>query len=195
MNLSLVERVAEKTVPEDEASFVRRLAAHDGEAWRQLFHAYYTSIYRLAYVRTFQAPIAEDIASETLAEAARGIGRYKYRGVPFRAWLFRIANNLIVDYIKAQVRRPQVYLATAETTEDSGASALDKVEADADFFRAIRDLPADQRTVLILRFANELSLAETAEAMGKSSGAIKQLQHRAIAAARERLAGKMRAVR
>ncbi|MGE0059105.1 MAG: RNA polymerase sigma factor [Dehalococcoidia bacterium] len=176
------------TTIDDEADLVRRLAAYDADAWQTVFRLYHRPLFRLAYVRTFQQTLAEDIAAEVLSEAARGIGRYTYRGVPFRAWLFRIANNLIADHLKAQLRRPQVYLEEVEEVIGLAVSgSFEAVEANEDFFHALEGLTQEQKTALTLRFVNDLNLEETAASMGKSVGAIKQLQHRALGALREKL--------
>jgi RNA polymerase sigma-70 factor (ECF subfamily) len=169
---------------EDEAAFIRQLAAFDPAAWRQLFDRYFDRIFGLAYVRTRDSAAAQDIAAEVFAEAAKGIGRYRYRGVPFRAWLYQIARNIIADYTKARLRRPTVPIELA-----AGVTAPDVVDVEmrADLFAALGNLTLDQREVLVLRFVNDCSLVEVAEATGKSIGAVKQLQHRAVLALRERL--------
>jgi RNA polymerase sigma-70 factor, ECF subfamily len=175
---------ASKAVPEasveslDEATLVTRLAAFDPDAWRAIFDRYFTSIFRLAYVRTRHHGVAEDIAAQTFAEAAEGIGRYRYRGVPFRAWLYRIARNLTSDHLKAQLRQPQV---TLEETSAVEADSTLEPETYADFIAAVDDLTDDQKTVVLMRLVDDYSLAEIAEAMGKTTGAVKQLQHRALA--------------
>jgi RNA polymerase sigma-70 factor (ECF subfamily) len=106
--VSAVSQLGVETV--DEAMLVNRLAAFDADAWNAVFDRYFTSIFRLAYVRTRHHGAAEDIAAQTFAEAAQGIRRYRYRGVPFRAWLYRIARNLTSDHLKAELRQPRVSL-------------------------------------------------------------------------------------
>lgn len=159
----------------DEALLVSRLAAFEPDAWRTIFDTYFASIFRLAYVRTRHRDIAEDIAAQTFADAAAGIRRYRYRGVPFRAWLYRIARNLTSDHLKAQQRRPQVSLEETSTLE---ASATDQ-ESRVDFLTAVDELTEDQKAVVLLRLVDGYSLAEVASILGKSTGAVKQLQHRA----------------
>jgi RNA polymerase sigma-70 factor, ECF subfamily len=168
----------------DEAALVSQLAAFDPEAWRAVFDRYFTSIFRLAYVRTRHHGAAEDIAAQTFAEAAEGIGRYRYRGVPFRAWLYRIARNLTSDHLKAQRRQLQV---TLEETSAVDADSTLEPETNVDFVAAIDDLTDDQKTVVLMRLVDGYSLAEVAEAMGKSTGAIKQLQHRALVTLQQRM--------
>jgi RNA polymerase sigma-70 factor (ECF subfamily) len=196
MDLPLGVRLTAKERTDDEAAFVRRLAAYDSDAWQHAFRLYYKPLFRLAYVRTYQQTLSEDIASEVLAEAAKGIRRYQYRGVPFRAWLYRIANNLIADHLKAQIRRPQVYLDDVEELSAMAISgAFDAVDANEDFFHALQGLTDEQKTALTLRFVHDLDLNAAAAAMGKSSGAVKQLQHRALGVLRQRLQNQERAQR
>lgn len=160
----------------DEAHLVSRLATFDTGAWDAIFQRYFASIYRLAYVRTRDAVAAEDIAAQTFAEAAQGIQRYRYRGVPFRAWLYRIARNLISDHLKAERRQTRVPL------DETAPFAAPEAEAEGyvDFVAALDELTDDQKTVVTLRLVDGYSLTEVAGIVGKSVGAVKQLQFRAI---------------
>jgi RNA polymerase sigma-70 factor (ECF subfamily) len=166
------------------AEFVQGLIAHDPAAWQEVFENHFQGIFRLAYARTMDRAAAEDIAAEVFAEAFRGIKRYEYRGLPFRAWLYRIASNTIADHLKTRSRRPAVSLAEVE---DLLPAAEEDIEGRADLVAAIGTLPVPQQRVLLLRFVNFMSLQEVAQVMGKSLGAIKQLQFRAVAALREKL--------
>lgn len=178
------DTVAETSVESlDEAALVGQLAAFDPDAWRAVFERYFTSIFRLAYVRTRHHGAAEDIAAQTFAEAAAGISRYRYRGVPFRAWLYRIARNLTSDHLKAQQRQPQV---TLDETHNLTTDPADP-ETYADFLAAVDELTDDQKTVVLLRLVDGYSLAEVAGVMGKSTGAVKQLQHRALVSLQQRM--------
>jgi RNA polymerase sigma-70 factor (ECF subfamily) len=168
----------------DEAELVRRLAAFEADAWQVAFDRYFASVYRLALSRTFQASAAEDLAAEVFAEAARGIERYRYRGVPFRAWLYRIARNLIADHLKRRARQSGVPI---EAVQESLVAAADDVELRTDFTRALATLPEDQRIVVVLRLVEGCSVAEVAAVLRRSNDAVKQLQRRALLALRERL--------
>ena len=170
--------------PADEAALVRQLAAFEPEAWRTVFERYFTSIFRLVYVKTKQSSISEEIAAQTFAEAAAGIRAYRYRGIPFRAWLYRIARNLTADYLRADRRRPSVPLEESLLNESN--PAID-AETRADLIAALDDLTDDQKTAILLRFVEGCSLAEAAASMGKSTGAVKQLQHRALATLQRRM--------
>jgi RNA polymerase sigma-70 factor (ECF subfamily) len=117
--------------------------------------------------------------------AAKGIGRYRPTGAPFAAWLYRIARNLTADHLERRRRQPVVQLDGAVL---ASATWDGRVEDAADIASALALLTRDQQEVLLLRFFNDCTLEETAGAMGKSVGAIKVLQHRALAAMRRRMA-------
>jgi len=168
----------------DEAAFARRLAAFEAEAWESLFEREFPRVYRFAFVRTGSAPVAEDIAAEVFEEAAARIGRYEYRGLPVRAWLFRIARNLTADHLSRSKRRPVLRLGDAE---EQPAPAPPDIESLTDVARAMAWLTPEQQEVIALRFISGCDLAETAASLGKSVGAVKLLQHRALQALRKRL--------
>ncbi len=170
---------------EDEAILVQRLAAFEPAAWQSIFDQYFPALVRFAYVRTFQLGAAEDIAADAFAEAAKGIGGYRYRGIPFRAWLYRIGRNTIADHLKAQKRRGLVALNDMDGIIEAVPADLD---LRVDFVRALNDLNEDQLAVVVLRFVSDCSLREVAEVLAKSEGAVKQLQHRALKILKARLA-------
>jgi len=174
-----------RLAPADDAVLVRQLAAFEPEAWSSIFERYFTSVFRLVYMKTRQLSASEDIAAQTFAEAAIGIRGYRYRGVPFRAWLYRIARNLTADYLKKQNRQSHVYLNETQIYDVNPAF---DAEIRADLLRAMENLTDDQRNVFLLRFVEGLSLAEVAEVMSKSAGAVKQLQHRALVTLQQGLA-------
>jgi RNA polymerase sigma-70 factor (ECF subfamily) len=171
-------------LPADESALVRQLAAFDPEAWRAVFERYFAAIFRIVYVKTRQSAVSEEIAAQTFAEAVAGIRNYRYRGIPFRAWLYRIARNLTSDYLKARHARPSVPL---EDTWPADSNSAADVETRTDFLVALGQLTENQRTVILLRFVDGFSLAEAAAFMGKSIGAVKQLQLRALAALQQRM--------
>jgi RNA polymerase sigma-70 factor, ECF subfamily len=171
----------QETVAADQLA---ALAAHDSEAWQALFDAYYEKMYRFAYVRTGDSSASEEIAAEVFVAAAKGIRRYRDTGAPFGAWLYRIARNLTADHLDRARRRPAV---TLEGVDVSVATWAGAVEDAADIQRALEALTRDQQEVLILRFFSDCSLEESAVAMGKSVGAVKVLQHRALDAMKRQL--------
>jgi RNA polymerase sigma-70 factor (ECF subfamily) len=160
------------------------LVAHEPDAWQSLFERYYEKMYRFAYVRTGETSAAEEIAAEVFVAAAKGIARYRDRGAPFAAWLYRIARNLTADHLDRRRRRPVVPLDAIDVASGAWDGA---VEDAADVARALAELTREQQEVLLLRFFSDCSLEETAGAMGKNVGAIKVLQNRALAAMRRHM--------
>jgi RNA polymerase sigma-70 factor (ECF subfamily) len=176
--------------PEAEGAFAGALAQRDPVAWRRLFDEQYQRVYAYAYARTGSAHDAEDIASNTFAEAVRGIGGFRFRGAPVAAWLLRIAHNETVDLLKRRSRQ-----ATSSIDRDQEAWSL-RAREDAgasDEWRDVRDalgtLKKEHREVITLRLLEGRSIIETAAALQKSEAAIKVLQMRALQSLRRRLRG------
>jgi RNA polymerase sigma-70 factor (ECF subfamily) len=165
-----------------ERSLVDRARAMEPAAWDDLYSEHHHAIYRYAYFRLGDAAAAEDLAHEVFLEALRGIKRYEYRGVPFRAWLYRIAHHVSADYQRRRSARPvQVELPDGDApgTPSEGDFA-DSVLQRQDLLRALEHLTGEQQQVVILRFFEGLSLAEVAAATGRPEGAVKSMQHRAL---------------
>jgi len=129
---------------------------------------------------------AEDLTQQVFVKALEHIGSYKYRGMPFAAWLFRIAHNQLVDHWKKKSRDKarEMPLDQVDETkivgEDDPAFLVERQADIREVAAACERLSDGQREVISLRFAGELSVAETAKAMGKSEGAVKVLQHAAL---------------
>ena len=163
---------------------VAALIALEPQAWNDLFEGYFRKMYNFAYVRTGDVHLSEEIAAEVFAAAARGIARYRDTGAPIGAWLYRIARNITADYVDRRARRPVVSLDAVQLETDGMALG---VENAADLARCVARLTPEQQEVIALRFFNDCSLQEAAAALGKSVGAVKLLQHRALAALRRHL--------
>lgn len=168
-------------------------AAKRGEraAFGEIYDEFQLPIYRYARARLRIAADAEDATAETFIAAFRAIGRYTWSGMPFEAWLFRIARSKVVDHQRRMARRPTTDLdatdpALLPRADDVASVAIARQDSEA-LFAAMRRLSTDQQDVLALRFFGGLSVAETAEAMGRSAQAVKQLQFRAVGALRDRM--------
>jgi RNA polymerase sigma-70 factor (ECF subfamily) len=170
--------------PADVSDPTAALIAHDPQAWNELFERYYRKMYNFAYVRTGDVNTSEEIASEVFAAAARGIARYRDTGAPIGAWLYRIARNITADYVDKRRRRPSVSLEASQIDLEASAPDIDDA---TDLARCVALLTREQQEVIALRFFDDCSLQETAAALGKSVGAVKLLQHRALAALRRQL--------
>jgi RNA polymerase sigma-70 factor (ECF subfamily) len=124
---------------------------------------------------------AQDLTAEVFHQALAHLGRFEWRGVPFVAWLYRIAANAVADHHQRAARERG--LPAALPPEPPRQDTEHRVA----LYRAVRELPADQRRVLELRFGEERTTAEIAAALGRSEGAVKQLQLRAVQGLRARL--------
>lgn len=155
----------------------------DAEAFGQLYDHYMRGVYRFVRARIGDAQLAEDLTAETFFRALRSIGGYTWQGRDFGAWLTTIARNLVADHYKSS--RVRLELATEEIPEetrvvpDTAETALVGLTNEV-LWRALSSLRADQQECLVMRFLQGLSIAETALALGRSEGAVKQLQLRAV---------------
>ena len=171
---------------QEEQSLVRLAQKGDKDAFAQLYEAYFNKIYRYVVIKIGNRTEAEDMTQQVFLKAYQSIRSYKWKGVPFSAWLFRIAHNQIVDFYRKKSKRPTVRLE--ESTVVSSDNPLRTVESRFDIERlrtATFQLTSAQQEVISLRFAGGLAIAEVARTMGKSEGAVKALQHSAVAALRK----------
>jgi RNA polymerase sigma-70 factor, ECF subfamily len=162
----------------------------DREAFGQLFDAYVGAVYRYLFARVGQRALAEDLTSETFLRALRRIDSFSWQGKDIAAWFITIARNLVADHVKSA--RVRLEVATADMRDaDRHVDPPDEEvltrQRDAQLLAAIRGLRPDQAECITLRFLQGLSLAETARVLGRSEGAVKQLQLRATRALRATL--------
>ncbi|MGZ8741991.1 MAG: sigma-70 family RNA polymerase sigma factor [Nocardioides sp.] len=173
----------------DEAEASRLIAlvelarSGDSEAFGLLYDHYHTSVYRFLYYRVGSVVLAEDLTSETFFRALRSMGSFRWQGKDFGAWLMTIARNLTADHYKAG--RTRLEYATEDmgahdsSTEGPETSVLASLTNDA-LLSALKELPTEQQECLIMRFLQGLSIAEIAKVLGRSDGAVKQLQLRGV---------------
>ena len=155
----------------------------DADAFGMLYDHYQGSVYRFVFYRTRSTTLAEDLTSETFLRALRGMAGFRWQGKDFGAWLMTIARNLCTDHFKAGRTRLEL------TTEDMGLHD-DATEGPENavltgltnevLLDGLRQLSDEQRDCLIMRFLQGLSIAETANVLGRSEGAVKQLQLRGV---------------
>ena len=173
---------------QDEQGLVRRAQQGNKEAFAQLYQTHFDKIYRYMILRIRNKAEAEDMTQQVFVRALKSIPSFKWKGIPFSSWLFRIAHNLVVDYIRKEQKRPTVPFEESLTESDSNPQLEAERRLDIErLISATRQLTEAQREVISLRFAGGLSVAEVAKAMGKSQGAVKALQHSAIVALRKTL--------
>lgn len=151
------------------------------EACGELYDLYYQDIYRYLYYRTGDSNSAEDLTSEVFIKMVRALSNYQIQSTPFRAWLFQIARNLAIDHHRRKIARPIVAL---DENLDSQDIRVDRVvEArltHESLMKRLGLLDESQRDVVVLRFIEEISIAETARILHKTEDAIKGLQRRAL---------------
>ena len=157
-------------------------AQADPRRFADLYEQHFDRIYAFIAKKLRDRAAAEDLTSEVFHHALANLHRYEWRGIAFAAWLYRIASNKIYDHRQS---RANEQIAAPNLVEDQ--AEYEDAEQRAFLFAAVRQLPEDQRRVIQLRFGKQQSIRETAEAMQRSEGAIKQLQLRALEALREKL--------
>ncbi len=173
---------------QDEQSLVQRAQQHDQEAFAQLYEEYFGKIYRYVVLRIGNQAEAEDMTQQVFLSAIKSISSFKWRNIPFSAWLFRIAHNQAVDYLRKRSRRPTTSLEESLIGGDGDPQQMAEIKLDIEqLLLAARQLTPAQQEVISLRFASDLPTAQVAKIMGKSEGAVKALQHSAIVALRKAL--------
>ena len=175
---------------QDEKDIVERAKKGDQNAFAQIYEEYFDRIYRYIAVRLGDRTEAEDLTEQVFLNTLESIGSFKWKGTPFSAWLFRIAHNQVVDYHRKMSKRQNLPLDDAIV--DGGMDTASAAELNlkmGELKIAIGKLTDLQRQVVLLRFTSGLSITETAKSMGKSDGAVKALQHSAVAALRKALSG------
>jgi RNA polymerase sigma-70 factor, ECF subfamily len=155
----------------------------DKDAFGQLYDHYQPSVYRFLYYRVGSMTLAEDLTAETFFRALRSMHSFRWQGKDFGAWLMTIARNLTADHFKAgrtRLEQTTEDMQTLDSTSDSPEAEVLSSLTNESLLRALGELPTEQRECLIMRFLQGLSIAETAEILGRSSGAVKQLQLRGV---------------
>lgn len=157
-------------------------AQRDPRHFADLYQLHFDRIYAYMSRRVATRSDAQDLTAEVFSHALANLRRFEWRGVPFAAWLYRIAANAVTDH-HHRTARGQIVPESPEPKLEEVESA----ERRAALFRAVRDLPADQRRIIEMRFAEGRTIAEIARMLRRSEGAVKQLQFRALERLRARL--------
>ena len=154
-------------------------AQKDPHRFADLYEANFERVYAFVSRRVHRRADAEDVTAEVFQQALANIGKFEWRGVPFAAWLYRIAANAIADRWE-RLSREQGPAAADDPPDAHAQIDAEGIERRAQLYRLVQRLPGEQRRVIEMRFAEERSIAEIARAIKKTAGAVKQLQVRAI---------------
>ncbi len=163
-------------------------AQQDPARFAELYECHFERVYAYIVRRVGDRAEAEDLTSEVFHQALANLKRFEWRGIPFAAWLFRIAANLISDRWQRSGRETTADSGVIESAQ-AGRAEIDEVERRATLYRLVDMLPAEQRRVVVLRFVEQKSIKEVARAIRKTEGAVKQLQFRALSSLRARMEG------
>ncbi len=169
-------------MPEEEDNLILRAVEGDPAAFGDLYDRYHPQIYRFIYLKIGRREESEDLTHQVFLSAWEHVREYTHRGHPFGSWLYRIARNSVIDHYRS--RRDVLPLEemdgemfrSEENIEEAAALSM----LLADVREALRKLKPDHQDIIILRFVEELSVREAAHALGRSEGAVKLLQHRAM---------------
>jgi len=171
-----------------EWEIVRRAQEYDEAALQSLYETYYPKIYNYAFLQMGDVHASEDLAADVMLKMLESIKAYKFRGLPFGAWVFRIARNRLIDLHRRRRRRGEVDLSATLTSalanpQELAERALQRGQLQV----ALKHLTDEQRQVIVLKFIQGYDNRSTGQIMGRSEGAIKSLQHRALGSLRRLL--------
>ena len=172
-----------------DEEILARASKGDREAFGLLYERYIDRIFNYVYYRTGNVNDAEDLTARVFQRAMNHIVNYTDRGVPFSAWLYRIAHNLIANWHRDRSRKQEIPLSDAPLVArgDAPESSLVHTQQQEALLKLIRKLPAERQTLLILKFVEHLSNADIGEIMQRSEGAIKSLYHRTLMTLRDEI--------
>jgi len=163
-------------------------AQHDPARFADLYELNFERVYAYVIRRIGNRAETEDLTAEVFHQALANLHRFEWRGIPFSAWLFRIAANLIADRWQRSGREVADDSGKVEAIA-AGPAEIEEVERRATLFRLVDTLPSEQKRVVVLRFVEQKSIKEVAQQIRKTEGAVKQLQFRALSTLRARMEG------
>lgn len=162
-------------------------AQSDPSRFAELYESNFHRVYAFVARRVSNRDEAQDVTAEVFHQALRNIGRFQWRGVPFAAWLLRIAANALADRWQHAARGIEVPANEAEIENEAAQAEDATIERRAMLFQLVDRLPSDQRLVIMRRFVDQKSIREIAQELGRSEGAVKQLQFRALETLRSKV--------
>jgi RNA polymerase sigma-70 factor (ECF subfamily) len=185
--LNAVANLANLTSLNDERLLIQA-AQNDPSRFAELYESNFNRVYAFVVRRVKDREEAQDVTAEVFHQALKNLGRFQWRGVPFAAWLLRIAANALADRWQRAAKGVEVRAEDRQIENEAGTADMAEVERRAMLFQLVDRLPSDQRLVVVRRFVDQKSIREIAGELGRSEGAVKQLQFRAL----ETLRGQVR---
>lgn len=168
-----------------EWDLVRRAQEYDEAALEALYETYYPKIYNYAFLQMGDVQASEDLAADVMLKMLESIQKYQFRGLPFGAWVFRIARNRLIDLHRRRRRRGEVDLSETLVSGLASPQALAEQAIERGQIQiALKHLTVEQRQVIVLKFIEGFDNRSAGRVMNRSEGAIKSLQHRAIGSLR-----------
>lgn len=182
-----VRKPATKPIREGaEERLLVEAAQKDPAKFGDLYEIHFERVYAFIARRVGDRATAEDLTSDVFHRALANLRKYEWRGLPFAAWLIRIASNAVADQSKRATRE----VAGSDDPQETGVEPdLEAIEHRARLFHLVGRLPKDQRHVIVQRFVEQRSIREIAHELGRSEGAVKQLQFRALESLRIQMGG------
>ena len=160
------------------------LAKTDSEAFGLLYDRYVVRIYNYIYYRVSNVGDAEDLTAKVFFKALDNIGKYRHMGLPFSAWLYRIAHNQVANFHRDRSKVKEISIDDLVISDAARNPAPERAlqisEEQNALLRLVNDLSPQKRELIVLKFAHRLSNAEIGQVLGKSEGAIKSLYHRTL---------------
>lgn len=173
-------------MPDADERLLVEAAQRDPSRFADLYERHFERVYAFVVRRVRDRDAAEDVTADVFHKALAGLRAYEWRGAPFASWLITIAAHAISDRAKRSARE----VVNSDSLPDPGTDPdVDRFDEHARLFRLVDDLPEDQRRVVRERFVDQRSVHDIAMRMGKTDGAVKQLQFRAVQTLRKRMEG------
>ncbi len=167
--------------PGNEERRLIEAAQRDPRRFAELYENNFERVYAFIARRVGDRDQAQDLTADVFHNALKNLGRFEWRGAPFATWLFRIAANAIADRGKRAAQFEAIKLLDTDAEQQhSNPADLEEIEQRTRLFKMVDKLPVEQRRVIAMRFAQQKSIAEIAREIGRSEGAIKQLQFRGL---------------
>jgi len=166
----------------EEQELVKKAQRGEREAFGALYDRYLPAIYRFILLKVGSEPDAQDICHQVFLNAWQNIGRFRLQGHPFSSWLYKIARNAVIDHWRTKKTNVDITLVSENllSEEPAVSEAVDKELNLKLVWSALRCLDENHQSLLIMKFVDELSNKEIAEILGKSEGAVRVIQHRAL---------------